>query len=337
MAMGRARHAALGAWLALTFAPGHLTAGEDLSSYLVTVPTDLASIAAAIDRVAEGGVVEIGTGVYRESLTIAKPLTLRAAEAATVTIEGTAGEPVIHVTGTGNVRIEGLRVVGGKYGIYVTESEGVTLIENTIAGARLAGVRVRLAAADIMDNEIKDAAPPYGHGIHVSNTHGRPATQIGGNEITGNAASGIRTNMAEAIFIHDNTVIGNGDAGIAIHEMSAAAVQGNDISSNRQNAVYILDRSEARICGNRLAQSRTEALRTGNAVLVDFGSVAHVADNEIQDAANAITTLAGGHATMRANRVGATALRQPRWMVEGGCRSPFRAPGPSFCSASSHC
>ena len=195
---------------------------------MLHVPGDYDSIAAAIADAPDHAIIEIATGAYRESLVIQRPLTLRAEAGAQVTLIAPTDEsPVVAIADTDAVSIEGLTIVGGEYGIFVTRSQGITIQNNTVVDSRLAGIKVRLGAADIVKNSVINAQAPYGFGIHVTNTMAWPQSNVIDNIVYGNANGGIYTNMTSMISIVNNTVRQNGEYGIAVTEMSHADVLGN--------------------------------------------------------------------------------------------------------------
>ena len=152
------------------------------------VPGDFDTIGAALAVVPDHGIIEVASGNYAEALVIQRPLTLRSADGSAAHLSGTDDEPIIQVIGTEDVIIEGLTLSGGKHGIFVTRSQDVTIRENRILSSRLAGIKVRLGAANIYSNTILEADAPYGVGIHITNTTQWPASHIFGNTVSGHAA-----------------------------------------------------------------------------------------------------------------------------------------------------
>jgi parallel beta-helix repeat protein len=272
------------------------------------VPADFDSISEALENVPDHAIIEIATGDYAESLIIEHPVTLRGTDTNQVNLSGSDNESVIQIVGTEHVFIEKLIVNGGKYGIYITNSQDVTIQENVITNSRLVGIKVRLGAASILNNEIRDARPPYGKGIHVANTTQWPPSHIIGNTISGNARSGIVTNMTAMIFVENNIVTANGQHGISITEMSHAFVADNIVDQNVENGIYILDMSMASICNNEIRNTAVAAVedgvRYGNGILIDFHSEAEVHNNIVTDNTNyGIQTLFGSYLVAGANDI----------------------------------
>lgn len=256
---------------------------------VIQVPGDYATIAEALAAAPDHAIIEIAAGTYPEALVINRPVSLRPAGSGEVLLSPTADEPVIAVRDTSTVTIEGLTIVGGEYGIFVTHSEDVTIRDNIVSNSRLVGIKVRLGAADILDNTVFHAQPPYGMGIHVTNTTQWPTSRVIGNLVFGHTRSGIYTNMTGMIEVFDNVVTDNGHHGIAITEMSHADVFGNIVVDNALTGIQLLDMSMAHICDNIVSDTRGSSdapqIRQGNGIEVDYHSEATLAGNTIQGSA----------------------------------------------------
>ncbi|MDE2856764.1 MAG: right-handed parallel beta-helix repeat-containing protein [Chloroflexota bacterium] len=273
------------------------------------VPEDYESIAAAIADAPDHAVIEIAAGAYREALVIGRPLTLRALERAQVTLVAPSDDrSVVAIRDTDAVSIEGLTIVGGEYGIFVTNSRAITIQGNTVLGSRLAGIKVRLGAADILNNSVINAQAPYGFGIHVTNTMQWPESRVTGNIVFGNAHGGIYTNMTSMIHINDNIVRQNGEYGIAVTEMSHADVLGNTVAGTTGIGINVLDMSMALVCDNlvidTLSDIDSQSIRNGTGITVDYHSEAFLSGNTIAGSAlNGLSVLYGSYAYLHENQI----------------------------------
>lgn len=273
------------------------------------VPSDYGSIAAAIADAPDHAVIEIAAGAYRESLVIGRPLTLRALERAQVTLIAPSDHaPAIAILDTDAVSIEGLTIVGGEYGIFVTNSQAITIQDNRVLDSRLAGIKVRLGAADIVNNSVVNAQAPYGFGIHVTNTMQWPESRVVGNIVFGNAHGGIYTNMTSMIHINDNIVRHNGEYGIAVTEMSHADVLGNTVAGTTGIGINVLDMSIALVCDNVVVDTESDidsqSIRNGTGITVDYHSEAFLSGNTIAGSAlNGLSVLYGSFAYLHENQI----------------------------------
>jgi nitrous oxidase accessory protein len=279
------------------------------SDIILYVPGDYDSIGEAVDAAPDDAIIEIGAGEYTESIVINRPVTLRGSGERTAFVFGTDDAPIIAIANTQGVVIEGLSLINGQYGIFVTRSQDVTLRHNTISASRLAGIKVRHASAYIEDNSITDTQSPYGQGIWVTNTTDYRPSFIIGNTISNNPLSGITTNMTSMVFIESNFVSENGQrGGIAITEMSHAVVQDNIVSDNAGNGIYVYDMSRAALCNNTVTNTIfpdiTSGSRYGNGIAVDYHSTVDIAKNTIIGNVNhGISVLTGSLVELGVNNV----------------------------------
>lgn len=171
---------------------------------IMQVPEDYDSIAEAIADTPAQAVIEFATGAYREALVITRPLALRAAQGAQVTLVAPSDEaPVVAIRDTESVSIEGLTILGGQYGIFVTQSQNIKIVSNRVLGSRLAGIKVRLGAADILNNSVINAQAPYGFGIAVTEmSH----ADVLGNTVSGTTGIGINVLDMSIARVCDNVV-----------------------------------------------------------------------------------------------------------------------------------
>jgi parallel beta-helix repeat protein len=255
---------------------------------LFRVPGEYSMIAEALAAAPDGATIEVAPGEYAEKLVIERPVVLRGA-VGDVIITGQENQPVIKIIDTHDVTIRGLIVQGGQYGILVIHSQGIVIRGNIIRNNDLVGIKVRMGSADIIGNAVLDTQPPYGKGIHITNSMDWPRSSIRGNTVTGNAMSGITTNMA-MVTIVDNEVRDNGQRGIAVTEMSEAVVADNWVEANAENGIYVSDQSTAIVCNNTVTHSQlptiSDVARYGNGITVDFHSQAELHNNIIVDNAN---------------------------------------------------
>lgn len=285
-------------------------------SAVVRVPHDYATISEALAESPDYAIIDLAAGVYPETLVVSRPVVLRGDAAGGVVIMAPDDLPAIEVRDTEGVTIEGLTVVGGEYGIFVTRSQDVTVRDNHVSDSRLTGIKVRLGAADIIGNTVSNVRPPYGMGIHVTNTTQWPESRVIANIVNGNATSGIYTNMTGMITIEDNIVRDNGEHGIAVTEMSHADVIGNLVDDNAHSGIRLLDMSMAKICENIITDTQSDSgeagMRQGNGIIVDYHSDAILSSNTIFGSEqNGISVLYASNAWVYENN-----LEQPLYADE---------------------
>lgn len=221
----------------------------------VSVPEQYPTIQSAIEAVPDGTAIHVGPGRFLGALDIAKPLAIIGAPDGATRVDAGDAAAVITVRNTRRVRIEGLTVLGGDYGIVVEESDAVQLLANQVIGARFVGIRLSRAEALVKGNKVRAGTGPYGMGIELANTMSRPESLIAGNNVAGATHEGIILHNAHAT-IQGNTVTANGLRGVSINEMSMAMVWNNKIIDNADAGIHVMDSSMAEIDANQISGVR---------------------------------------------------------------------------------
>jgi parallel beta-helix repeat protein len=260
----------------------------------VSVPGSYATIALAIETAPAGATIQLGPGTYGP-IVITRPISIVGAPGRASRFVAPDGATVIAVRGVHGVRIQGVAIQGGDFGITVDEAEAVQLIGNQVLGAQVVGIRLSRAAALIKKNEIRAGSGPYGMGIELANTMSRPASVITANLVVGATREGIILHNSHAM-IEGNTVTGSGLRGVSISEMSMATVEKNTIMDNADAGIWVVDSSVADIAGNHIGAMRAGPEGRLNGIGVFYhGEVTLGRDNRIDvDAERAIVATLGG-------------------------------------------
>jgi predicted outer membrane repeat protein len=247
------------------------------------VPEQHSTVQAAIDAAQPGDTVLVSPGVYRESLQIEKPLTLRSTQGAeTTTLDGGGSCTVVWVNGTGTeeVTISGFKITNswgtpwegvglrcGYGGGLVLDGAVVTVSDNIITGnASCYGAGLSSNSLSfIHHNQIKDNLHPAecqgaggGGGIYLNSGIDRARwSVISENVISGHRVptigGGIDVNGAK-VRITGNVFRNNqaGDSGGAINvggivEISRNVIAGNSLTGPTSSGgginVIVMDRA----------------------------------------------------------------------------------------------
>lgn len=126
--------------LGVTWWAGH-------SRPVLHVPRDHPTIAAALTAAPNGAVIEVGPGVYEESLVIERPVTIQGPTNGKAEVRGDVDGPTISILGVADVTLRRLTITRGEIGVLVQGSEGVLLADNVIVGSRWRGVKVVYGSA----------------------------------------------------------------------------------------------------------------------------------------------------------------------------------------------
>jgi len=250
--------------------------------FTLHVPADYPTLQAAIDAAPRTAVILVAPGDYAGPISIQNSVTVRAEQPGTARLIGTDVDAVISIYGTHDVVIDGFVIEGGYYGVLIEESEAVTLADNRIVGAWLAGIRVSRAQARIVGNEVRGTRSPYGMGIELANTHSRAESVIEHNTVSGHPREGIVLHNAAAEIV-GNWVADNNLRGIAITEMSMATVQDNTLINNADAGLYIVDMSMVEAENNRISATRPGPFGWAHAIRVEYYAEAQLKGNRLDD------------------------------------------------------
>ncbi len=251
------------------------------------VPGDYPTLQAALDAAPSTATLLVAPGEYLGPFTVRNPLILRAEQPGTARLIGSDAEPVVSIRGTHDVTVQGFVIEGGYYGVHVEESEAVTLADNRIVGARLAGIRLSRAQARLVGNDVRNTRSPYGKGIELANTHSRPESVILYNTVSGHPREGIVLHNAEAELI-GNHVMDNDLRGIAITEMSVATVRGNTLVSNADAGLYVVDMSMAEVEANHIRTTRPGPFGWAHHIRVEYYAEAQLTGNRLDGGGDGI-------------------------------------------------
>jgi parallel beta-helix repeat protein len=243
----------------------------------VSVPLDVPTIQAAVDRVRSGGTIVVAAGTYQQSVQsgpvqIYKSLKIVGAGAGKTILQAPGPQWVaVNVATNGlNVTLEGLTVTGGRRGVQVNGGSatsltlrGVTVEKNGAGkgndfGLRVTGdVRVFLSGTTIGRND--------GIGITVAN--GRASVQIDQSTIADNSLYGIYLQAASETSITSSQITGtraNADGsngvGLCLRGTAKATARACTISGNRYG-IYLIENSSADITDSSVAGSARYGIR----------------------------------------------------------------------------
>ena len=97
----------------------------------IYVPADYAKIQWAVDNASDGDTIVVRDGIYYESVTVSKHLTIKSENGSENCIVNGGGSDVFTLKADG-IRIEGFTITGGLNGIYI-RSNNNTIINNSIS------------------------------------------------------------------------------------------------------------------------------------------------------------------------------------------------------------
>lgn len=212
----------------------------------VRVPEDAATISEAVDRVAPGGLVLVGPGVYREAVTITtEDVTLRGTDRNEVVIDAEGRRSYAVLGAADGVRVENLTATRGLlYGVLVTSSQddgepqaqGASGYEPIDPEKFPPLQRFRVDHVTAVNNGL--------YGIYAFNAqHG----VITGSFASGSADSGIYVGQCRGcdILVEGNVATHNAIGFENANASDSVTITGNRFSDNRVGMTLTSDYQEA--------------------------------------------------------------------------------------------
>ncbi|NNK02723.1 MAG: hypothetical protein HKP58_20105 [Desulfatitalea sp.] len=245
---------------------------------VVHVPSDYATIQAAVDAAAEGGTIIVDDGVYTENVSIAKSITIESQNGyqTTAVVAANAGRHVFTINAP-NVTIQGFDISGahnyyraaiyfgagsdnGKaldnrcgysdiyrnyIGIYVFDSNNMDIANNICNYWGPYGIYIDQSnGSRFSDNIIED------HGMEGIYLRDGISCTISGNAIT-RCRRGIEVFGAENCTIADNSTSANTQDGIhTINCGIGISISGNTSDSNAEVGIFVESSSHAVVMDN---------------------------------------------------------------------------------------
>ncbi len=207
-----------------------------LSAADLRVPSDYATISAAVAAAEPGDTVRISAGEYVENVAIDKDLTMLGSGAAGTTIIRGTGE--FAVTVSGRVHLERLTVTGPTTGIQIAAGSDVTIRDCRIADCPSDGIGfessrdtiIRLYDSEILRN---------GDGIDLESTQGI----IHGCEFRDNRDDAIDYDGDAGVLTIGNRIVGHRDDGIEIRlaTTTLAVICRNIIEGCGEDGIELID------------------------------------------------------------------------------------------------
>jgi len=224
-----------------------LTAFASISeAKTIYVPDDYAKIQWAVDNASARDTIIVRDGIYYESITVSKKLTIKSENGSENCIVNGTGSNVFTLKADG-IRIEGFTITGGKYGIHLRDSNNNTIINNIIRSNNV-GMHIWNSNNNIMSDNII-SSNNWGIFLWVSNNN-----NISNNNISSNGC-GIDLSDSSNNSISDNIICSNNETGIFLRNSNNNIMSDNIISSNKWNGIYLRDSNNNSILNNNISSN----------------------------------------------------------------------------------
>jgi len=221
-----------------------------------------AKIQWAVDNASAGDTIIVRDGIYYESVTVSKQLTIKSENGSENCIVNGTGSDVFTLIADG-IRIEGFTITGGRYGICI-RSNNNTIINNNISSNNYDGILLDFSNNNsISNNNISNNA--VGINLWDSNNN-----SISNNNICSNRWDGIFLYSSNN-NITSNNIISNNGCGIDLCDSNNNSISDNIISSNGYG-IYLR-------YSNNNSISNNEFINDGLFVEYSYGNI--VEDNTV--------------------------------------------------------
>ncbi|MBI5788923.1 MAG: right-handed parallel beta-helix repeat-containing protein [Candidatus Schekmanbacteria bacterium] len=180
------------------------------------------SIQAAINKIKEGGMVLVSSGVYYETIKLKPKVVLRSESGPEqTTIDGSHGQGTVVQLAEGST-LDGFTVTGRVETDQEQDRHAIECVD---------------ISPTIKNNVIRDNK---GTGLYISGAQTEP--QVSGNRIYDNQKAGIGITNQSKAQIFENQCYGNAEAGIGIRGKSAPTVKNNKCFLNQKVGIGISDK-----------------------------------------------------------------------------------------------
>ena len=250
------------------------------SARTIYVPDDYARIQWAIDNASYGDTIIVRDGIYYESITVNKQLTIKSENGPENCIVNGSGSDVFTLKADG-IRIEGFTITGGWDGIHILSNNN-TIINNIISSNNYHGIfldesnnnsisnniissnkyGIDLLFSDkntIRENEFinNGLSVPYSYGniVEDNKVNGKPLVYLEdeSDKFIDNAGQVILVRCKNITIM--NSELTNTDVGIELFESDNCLISNNNISSNNHYGIYLSASNNNSISNNKICSN----------------------------------------------------------------------------------
>lgn len=215
------------------------------------------------------------SGTCKENLTINQfdRLSLIAAPGAMIEDSSEGQEPVINITDSQRITIQGFAIRGGSFGVMCFDGSLCRFSGNTIEGGTNGGVTVNHSQATFAGDIIQDTGGPGGLFVQASKVSGS------GVMVQRSAESGIFGTVGSALEMYGMNIKDNGADGIYVVSHSNMQLGGSTISNNVHNGINVNDHSYVLLLQNTVTGNGYNGVEISDSSLVDFGGGGTITGN----------------------------------------------------------
>jgi hypothetical protein len=231
-------------------------------SATINVPADVPTIQQAINAARSGDIINVAAGIYSETLTINKAVTVQGAGSGSTTINGVSSTDVISIDGGKVVVISGITLQGGYRGIYARRGAVVEVLNAVVQDMSNHGIAIHENSTARLTNVTVQRSAQRGIQAHRSSSISFYGTVASNNNLT----DGIGIVDSSSANFSSATVTANGNTRHGINVANNAGLISDNSSITIQNGLGNSDNSGR---GIQAFNSSAISLQTGSSLLID--------------------------------------------------------------------
>ncbi|MCD6387735.1 MAG: right-handed parallel beta-helix repeat-containing protein [Methanophagales archaeon] len=245
----------------------------------IYVPDNYEKIQWAVDNASAGATIIVRDGIYYESITVSKHLTIKSENGSENCIVNGTGSDVFTLKADG-IRIEGFTITGGRCGIYILSNNN-KIINNNISSNYGFGIYLNDSNNNsILNNNISNNVmflsqsnentirknefindgiliyDSYGNIVEDNEVNGKPLVYLENesDKFIDNAGQIILVKCRNITVM--NTELTNTGVGIELLQSDNCLISNNNISSNKRDGIYLYDSNNNSISDNIISSNK---------------------------------------------------------------------------------
>ena len=201
------------------------------SARTIYVPDDYEKIQWAVNHASAGDTIIVRDGIYYESITVSKQLTIKSEKGPdNCIVDGTSSD--VFTLKADGIRIEGFTITGGENGIYILSNNN-TIINNNISSNNDNGIELWYSNNNSISNNIIRSNKWNGIRLGYSNNN-----SISNNNISSNNVLGLFLWNSNNNIISNNIIRSNNDDGIYFSHSNENTIRKNEFIND---GIFIYD------------------------------------------------------------------------------------------------
>ncbi|MFZ2472190.1 MAG: NosD domain-containing protein [Methanothrix sp.] len=200
----------------------------------------------AIDNASVNGIIWVAPGIYNESISIIRPLTLIGDNLSSEIVQN--DDEIISIK-SDHVTIKGFTICGGDVAISMSNGKDNSIVHNVILNCELMGIESKESERSLIEANIIDNCRK---GIYIDRGD---SCIIRLNSISNITESGVYMDYSEDVHVVDN-IISSANYGIFLHKSRNNMLSYNEINNVNDTIIGMAESVDNQILGNNLTNAK---------------------------------------------------------------------------------